>query len=128
MKSIDKRELAGFLIACGLLVFLPVFLAPRFPGDTGMAVGILSFYAIVPLVSAAVGIYAGFAPKRCWYGPIFPAAVFLGAVVTCFEWWSEPAFLLLAAAYLGIAAAAFFLTWLLTWLVSLLCGKRKGIG
>ncbi len=127
MRNIDKKELTGFLIICGLLVFLPVFLAPRVPGDAGMAVGMLCFYVIVPAVSAAVGIYAGLSPKRRWYGPIIPAVLFLGAVIMCFEWWGEPAFLLFAAAYLGMATAVFFLTWLIIWLISLLHRKWKGI-
>ncbi len=121
MKKIDKGELIALLIVCGLTVSLPLFITFYAPlGDAGMSLALLCFFAIAPVVSAAVGIYAGLAPRRRWYGPFLPAVIFLVSAMARFEW-GEPAFFLYAGAYLVISAVSL----LLTWLVSSLWRKRK---
>ena len=92
-----------------IMIFLPWIAVTFVKGDSGMAVCFLLFFAINPVFSAIVGIFAGKNIKKAWFQPIITAAMFLCGTWLLFDI-KETAFLLYGAGYLIIGFAAMIIT------------------
>ena len=98
-------------LALSLLIMLAFpWLAVRFVGgDGGMAVCFLLFFAVDPLHSVLLGVFAGRHAKTRWALPLVSAALFLAGAWALFDP-RETAFLLYAAGYLFLGYAAMLIT------------------
>ena len=94
-------------IAATVIVMLGLpWAAVRFaPGDAGMAICFVLFYALNPIYAVAVGILAGRDLKKQWFQPMVTAALFLLGTWLLFDM-GEPAFVRYALVYLGLGAGA----------------------
>lgn len=107
-----KKNLICILISSAVTLLLP-FLAVRLVrSDVGMAVCFVLFFAINPLMSLLIGMFAGRHLKLSWYLPFLCSALFLAGAWLVFDM-GEPAFLLYAAIYLIIGILAMAATALL---------------
>lgn len=88
------------------LVFGIPLAAVLFATDAGMAICILSFYLINPVVSVVAGVYASI--KKCWYICLFPALIFLITTWSLFTI-TEPLFLIYSAVYLVFSFISMFI-------------------
>ncbi len=98
------------------LVFGIPLLAVLFASQSGMAICIISFYLVNPIVAVAIGVFAGFNIIKRWY------ACFLTGIVFIITAWSlftlnEPLFLQYAAIYIIFS--------FISMLTTLLIIKRK---
>ena len=107
VKGIDMKKELIFRTAVSVIIMLILpWLAAAFAnGDAGMAVCILLFYVINPLYALLVGFAAGKDIRRLWSMPVIPAVLFPAGAWTFFAR-RESAFLLYAAVYLILGAAA----------------------
>ena len=78
-------------------------------GDAGMAVCFLLFFAVNPIYSVIVGIFAGKNRKKLWGMPIISAALFLLGSWTFFDM-GEKAFIMYTGIYLILGAAAMIIS------------------
>ena len=92
-----------------ILVFGIPLLAVLFTTDAGMAICILSFYLINPMVSVGVGVFAGFDIKKRWYASLFTGASFIITVWSLFTV-SEPLFLFYSAIYVVFSTISMLIT------------------
>ena len=86
----------------GLLV---PWVAVAFLADAGLAVCLIQFFVLEPMVSAWVGWRSGVHPKTLWCLPPASALFFLLGTWLQFEM-GEPAFLLYSGIYSGIGYMA----------------------
>lgn len=96
-----------------LLVFGIPFAAVLFATDAGMAICILSFYIINPILSVFNGIFSGKNLKKQWYAHFFVPVIFLITVWLLFTI-TETIFIVYASVYLLIGAATTLITSLVT--------------
>ncbi|MEY8517689.1 hypothetical protein AALC25_12415 [Lachnospiraceae bacterium 29-84] len=96
-----------FIISIGIMLVLPWFAGSFVKGDAGMAVCFLLFFAINPIYSVIMGVFAGKNIKRLWGMPVISAVLFLLGSWIFFSM-GERAFILYACVYLilGIASMA----------------------
>ena len=96
-----------------VMLLLPWMAVHFVKGDAGMAVCFLLFFAVNPLFSLAMGVYAGRGRKKRWSLPLVTAALFVAGAWIMFSP-SEPAFLLYAAGYLILGLISMGVTCLIT--------------
>ncbi len=94
-----------FAVSAAVTFVLPLAAVKLISGDKGMAVCLLLFYAAAPMLALAVGVNAGRRLRSRFLAPVIPAAVFLISMWILFDL-GESAFILYAAVYLAIGAAA----------------------
>ncbi len=94
-----------------LFVFGIPLLAVLFATYAGMAICLISFYLINPIVSVASGVYS--AMKKRWYICLFPALVFIITAWSLFTI-NEPIFIFYSAVYLVFSFIAMFVTSMIT--------------
>ena len=112
-RSSPTRCLLLALMAClGVYLLLPGLAVWFAPGDAGMALCFLLFFAVNPITAAVMGTAAGLRPARRWYFPILGPVVFLFSAWGLFSF-AEPAFLWYSGGYLIIGLAAMGITFLL---------------
>ena len=78
-------------------------------GDAGMAVCFLLFFAVNPLYSVLIGVFAGKDVKHLWSLPVISAVLFLIGTWIFFDM-GETAFILYAAVYLIIGIMAMLIS------------------
>lgn len=93
------------LLSSAVMLGLPWLAVTFVPGDAGMAVCFLLFFAIDPVFSVICGVFAGKNAKKYWFQPILPPLFFLAGVWLLFAP-GETAFLLYAAVYLLLSYLA----------------------
>lgn len=108
MKTVWKWLLA----ALGVMVGLPFLAVKLVPGDAGMAVCFVLFFAVNPLFSLCAGRAAVAEGKAVWWVPVVVSGLFLGGVWAFFDL-GEPAFLRYAAGYLCLGWMGMAVGWLL---------------
>lgn len=97
-----KTKWIGWLIGSAAVMLLLPWAAVTFaPGDAGMAIALLLFFAIDPIYSIILGIFAGKHIKEMWGLPVIAAALFLLGTWISFDP-GEGAFFIYAGAYLVI--------------------------
>ena len=105
-----KRTIVTLLIAAVVALLLPWLAVTLVPGDSGMAVTFLLFFAVNPITAVLLGIFSGGNVRGAWFQPLLFAALFLLGTWVFFTM-AEMAFVLYAAAYLILGYAAMLLTW-----------------
>ncbi|MCI9412310.1 MAG: hypothetical protein HFG36_09625 [Eubacterium sp.] len=101
-----KKSFILWLIVSAVIMLVLPWLAVTFvKGDGGMAVCFLLFFAINPLYSVIVGVYAGKDIRNLWSLPVLSAVFYLIGTWVFFEM-SETAFILNALVYLVLGIVA----------------------
>lgn len=107
------RKILWGLEVSALIMFALPWLAVTFvKGDGGMAVCFLLFFAVNPVHSVIMGVFAGKDTGTLWSLPVFSAAFFLAGVWVFFDM-GETAFILYGAVYLVLGTAAMLISALL---------------
>lgn len=91
--------------SAAVMVLLPWLTVRLVPGDAGMAVCFLLFYAVNPVYTLAAGWSAGKQAKTLWSIPVAAAVLFLAGTWLVFDM-GERAFLMYAGIYLLLGLAA----------------------
>lgn len=100
-----KRNTTFLLISVLILLGLPLLTVTFASHDAGMMICFLLFFAIDPIYSILVGIFAGRDVKQCWFQPFLVSALFLAGTWLFFDE-GETAFLGYAGIYLLLGLAA----------------------
>ena len=93
------------IVSMVMMLFLPFLTNSFVNGDAGMAVCIILFYAVNPIYSVIMGVFAGKNIKRLWGMPVISAVLFLLGSWIFFSM-GERAFILYAGVYLILGMAA----------------------
>ena len=105
-----KQNIVLWLVASAVVMLAFPWLAVTFvKGDAGMAVCFLLFFAVNPLYSVLIGVFAGKDVKHLWSLPVISAALFLTGTWIFFDM-GETAFILYAAVYLIIGIMAMLIS------------------
>ena len=111
-----KKDFILWLVVSALIMLLFPFLAVTFvKDDAGMAVCFILFYAVNPIYSVVIGIFAGKDIKSLWSLPIISSILFLAGTWLLFDM-GEIAFIMYAVVYLILG--------LLVMVVSMLISKK----
>lgn len=97
------------LIITALFVFGVPLAAVLFTSHAGMAICILSFYVLNPIISVGIGVFAGFDIKKRWYASLFTGVVFIITAWSLFTV-TEPLFLYYSAVYIVFSALSMLVT------------------
>lgn len=109
-----KKNYIIWLILSIVVMFLLPWAAVTFvKGDAGMAACFLLFFAVNPLYSIVIGIFAGRNLKEMWSLPVISAVLFLLGTWIFFDM-GEIAFLMYAGVYFVIGMAAMFVSALIS--------------
>lgn len=98
-----------FIVSMAVMLLLPWMAKSFVSEDAGMAVCFLLFFAINPIYSVIMGVFAGKNIKKLWGMPIISAVLFLLGTWTFFDM-GEKAFMMYAGIYLILGAAAMALS------------------
>ena len=93
------------IISLAIMLVLPWLAVFFVKGDAGMAVCFILFFAVNPIYSVIMGIFAGKNIKRLWGMPVISAVLFLLGSWIFFSM-GERAFILYAGVYLILGIAA----------------------
>ena len=105
-----KKNIILWLAASAVVMLAFPWLAVTFvKGDAGMAVFFLLFFAVNPLYSVLIGVFAGKDVKHLWSLPVISAVLFLIGTWIFFDM-GETAFILYAAVYLIIGIMAMLIS------------------
>jgi len=105
-----KSKIIFWLIVSLFIMFIVPWLAITFVnGDAGMAVCFVLFFAINPIYSTIVGIFAGRNIKNLWGVPIISTVLFLLGSWIFFDI-GEKAFIMYAGIYLILGIAAMLMS------------------
>jgi len=107
-----RKTLFWLAASAAVMLALPWLAVTFVKGDAGMAVCFLLFYAINPVYSGIVGLFAGKDMKNFWFQPVISAALFLAGAWIFFDP-AEIAFLLYGAVYLVLGIVAMLISMLL---------------
>lgn len=104
-----KRSITILTVIVFFMLVLPLITIHTVKADAGMLVVLLLFFAIHPIVSILVGIWAGKDIKFFWFSPIILAVLFW--IFSYFTY--EPAFpIVYSAGYFVICTISMVITWL----------------
>ena len=105
--NMKNNFILWFIISAVIMLALPGLAVSFIKGDGGMAVCFILFFAINPIYSVIMGVFAGKNVKRLWGMPVISTVLFLLGSWIFFSM-GEKAFILYAGVYLilGIAAMA----------------------
>ncbi len=105
-----KKNIISWLAVSAIIMLALPWLAVTFvKGDAGMAACFVLFFAVNPIYSVAIGIFAGKDMKHLWSLPIISAVLFLVGTGVFFDM-GETAFILYAAVYLALEIAAMLIS------------------
>ena len=110
-----KNFILWLVISAVVMLALPWIVVTFVKGDAGMAVCLILFFAINPIYSVAIGVFAGKDVKHLWSLPIVSAALFLIGTWIFFDI-GEMAFVLYAVVYLALG--------IVTMLISMIIRKK----
>lgn len=100
-----KNIILWLAVSAAVMLALPWLAAAFVKGDAGMAVCFLLFYAVNPVYSVIIGVFAGRDIRHLWSLPVISAALFLIGSWIFFDM-GETAFILYALFYLVFGTAA----------------------
>lgn len=98
-----------FIVSMVIMLILPWLAISFVNGDEGMAVCFTLFFAINPIYSVVMGIFAGKDIKNLWEMPIISAVLFLLGSWIFFDM-GERAFILYAGIYLILGVVTMFMS------------------
>ena len=104
-----KNFILWLAVSAVVMLALPWLVVTFVKGDAGMAVCLLLFFAINPIYSVAIGVFAGKDMKHLWSLPVISAVLFLIGAWVLFEM-GEMAFILYAVVYLVLGIAAMLIS------------------
>ena len=108
--SIMKKDFVLWLAVSVVVMLALPWLAVTFvKGDAGMAVCLLLFFAVNPLYSVIIGVFAGNNIRNLWSLPVISAVLFLIGTWIFFDM-GETAFILYAVGYLAVGIAAMLIS------------------
>ena len=112
-QNIMKKNYIMWLILSIVVMFLLPWAAVTFvKGDAGMAACFLLFFAVNPIYSIVVGIFAGRSLKEMWSLPVISSVLFVLGTWIFFDM-GEIAFLIYAGIYLVIGIVVMFVSTLI---------------
>lgn len=111
-----KKLVFWIILSAVVMLGLPGLTVAFIQSNAAMAICFLLFFAIDPLYSFMLGVFAGKKPGELWSLPVISAGLFLLGTWIFFDM-GEPAFVLYAGVYLVLGFVAM--------LVSLVMDKRK---
>ena len=108
--NIMKKYIIFWLaVSAVVMLALPWLAATFVKGDAGMAACFVLFFAVDPIYSVVVGIFAGKDMKHLWSLPVISAVLFLAGTWLFFDM-GEAAFILYAAVYLALGIVAMLIS------------------
>ena len=110
-----KNIIFWLAVTAAIMLALPWLAVTLVKGDAGMVVCFLLFFALNPLYSVILGVFAGKDMKHLWSLPIVSAALFLIGTWIFFDM-GEMAFVLYAVVYLVLG--------IVTMLISMIIRKK----
>ena len=111
-----KRNIILWMAASAVVMLALPWIAVTFvKGDAGMAACFVLFFALNPLYSVILGVFAGKDVKHLWSLPVISAVLFLIGTWIFFDM-GEMAFVLYAVVYLALG--------IVTMLISMIIRKK----
>ena len=111
-----KRNIILWMAASAVVMLALPWIAVTFvKGDAGMAACFVLFFALNPLYSVILGVFAGKDVKHLWSLPVISAVLFLIGTWIFFDM-GEMAFVLYAVVYLALG--------IVTMLISMIMRKK----
>ena len=108
-----KKYIMWFILSAFVMLLLPWVAVTLVKGDAGMAACFVLFFAVNPLYSIVIGIFAGRNFKEMWSLPVISAVLFLLGTWIFFDM-GERAFLMYAGIYLIIGIVVMFVSALIS--------------
>lgn len=104
-----NKYILWFAISMVIMLIVPWLAISFVNGDAGMAVCFILFFAIDPIYSVIIGVFAGKNIKKLWGMPIISAVLFLlGSWI--FFGMGEKAFIMYAGIYMILGVAAMIIS------------------
>ena len=110
-----KNIILWLAVSAVVMLALPWIAVTFVKGDAGMAACFVLFFALNPLYSVILGVFAGKDVKHLWSLPVISAVLFLIGTWIFFDM-GEMAFVLYAAVYLALG--------IVTMLISMIIRKK----
>lgn len=105
-----KKDFILWLVVSIVIMLLFPFLAVTFvKADAGMAVCFILFYAVNPIYSVVIGIFAGKDIKSLWSLPFISSILFLAGTWLLFDM-GEIAFIMYSVVYLILGILAMLIS------------------
>ena len=110
-----KNIILWLAVSAAIMLALPWLAVTLVKGDAGMAACFVLFFAVNPIYSVILGVFAGKDVKHLWSLPVISAVLFLIGTWIFFDI-GEMAFVLYAVVYLALG--------IVTMLISMIIRKR----
>ncbi len=110
-----KNIILWLAVSAAIMLALPWLAVTLVKGDAGMAACFVLFFAVNPIYSVILGVFAGKDVKHLWSLPVISAVLFLIGTWIFFDI-GEMAFVLYAVVYLVLG--------IVTMLISMIIRKR----
>ena len=110
-----KNIILWLAVSAVVMLALPWIAVTFVKGDAGMAACFVLFFALNPLYSVILGVFAGKVVKHLWSLPVISAVLFLIGTWIFFDM-GEMAFVLYAVVYLALG--------IVTMLISMIIRKK----
>ncbi|KAI4445932.1 hypothetical protein C823_000449 [Eubacterium plexicaudatum ASF492] len=110
-----KNIILWLAVSAVVMLALPWIAVTFVKGDAGMAACFVLFFALNPLYSVILGVFAGKDVKHLWSLPVISAVLFLIGTWIFFDM-GEMAFVLYAVVYLALG--------IVTMLISMIIRKK----
>ena len=105
-----KRNIIfGLAVTAVIMLALPWLAVTFVKGDAGMAACFVLFFAVNPIYSVVIGIFAGKDMKHLWSLSVISAVLFLFGTWVFFDM-GETAFILYAVVYLALGVVAMLIS------------------
>ena len=104
-----KNIILWVAASMAVMLALPWLAVTFVNGDAGMAVCFLLFFAVDPLYSVMIGVFAGKDVKHLWSFPVIAVVLFLIGTWIFFDM-GETAFILYAVVYLVLGIVAMLIS------------------
>lgn len=104
-----KKIVLGLTVSALIMFVLPWLAVTFVKGDGAMAVCFLLFYAVNPIFSVVMGVFAGRNAGTLWSLPFFSSVFFLAGTWLFFDM-GETAFIVYTSVYLILGTAAMLIS------------------
>ncbi len=104
-----RNNILWMVVSAAIMLALPWLAVTFIKGDAGMAACFVLFFAVNPIYSVVIGIFAGKDMKHLWSLPVISAVLFLFGTWAFFDM-GETAFILYAVVYLALGIAAMLIS------------------
>nr|WP_298543088.1 hypothetical protein [uncultured Lachnoclostridium sp.] len=108
-----KKNIFCIFISALIMLLLPWCAITFVKGDGGMAVCLLLFFVVNPILSIGVGIFSGRNIKTSWFQPLLCAMLFVIGTWAFFEI-GEIVFIIYAGVYLILGYVSTTISWIIS--------------